>query len=569
LALGLSACGGGGSGTSAGDTNAVRQTQGVDATTPMSTAEAHLLLAQASFGPTPASVASAQQMSASAWVDQQLQLRPAHTHLELTLSHAADRQRPAATPDALTAAWWTQALTDPAQLRLRLAYALSQIMVVSTVQVDTTMTAAYLDMLVDRSTGRFRDLLEGVSLHPAMGQYLSHMANRKEEPAIGRVPDENFARELMQLFSIGLYELDDSGRQVLIDGQPVPTFAAADVSGLAQVFTGWSWYRPLSKSQAAWWECFWRALPCQDDSQWTTPMSAYDNEHSTSAKRFLGLTIAPQTRPSARASLTAAMDRLANHNNTGPFISRQLIQKLVTSNPSDGYVRDVVQVWRSTNGQLSSVVRAILLHEEARHPERLPETVLHGQVREPVLRLSHLLRALQATSQTYVARQASGALPYLEGNDTGDSAFGLGQTPMRSPSVFNFYRPGYAPPQGLLARQGAVAPEMQIITESTTLAYANFMAQVLQSGWGNWVPGSNSSDLQFDWRRWVALEADAGALADALNTALVGHAPGTGLRQTVVDTLATLPRDNEAQRLRRVQAATLLLVVSPEFTVQP
>jgi uncharacterized protein (DUF1800 family) len=564
----LSACGGGGSGgasdtpapTDAGQNRLQQANTQVQSVTQ---AEAFRFLAQASFGPTPDSAAAVQQNGPAAWIDAQLALSPRYSHEQLVRTQAEWLQLGPATHAALTAAWWTNVLTDPAQLKLRVAYALSQIMVVSTVTADTTSTASYLDMLVAKGTGRYRDLIEAVALHPAMGMYLSHMANRKEDPSIGRLPDENFAREVMQLFSVGLYVLDDAARPVLSQGLATDAFGADDVSGLAKVFTGWSWVRPSSKASAAWWECFWRASPCAEEAQWVLPMGPYDNEHSASIKRFLGITIPAQAQASARTSLKLALDHLASHPNTAPFISKQLIQKLVTSNPSDAYVRDVVRVWRASESQpdqLGQVIKAILMHEEARHPDTAWASPHgHGQVREPVLRLSHLLRAMSARSQTYSQRTAQGLMPIAGGIETSDTATALGQTPMRAPSVFNFYRPGYAPPHSALADGGLVAPEMQLVNETTTLSQVNFMTRALEQGWGTWVPATGSYDMQFDWTAYLSVSADP--------QALLGHKVRSALRDTIVRGLATLPHDTEAQRLTRIRAALLMLLVDLDFIV--
>jgi uncharacterized protein (DUF1800 family) len=566
-ALALSACGGGGGTTPDQTSGSPLQAQSTP--TPLSEAEAHRFVHQASFGPTPALVGRIRQIGAPAWIDEQLALAPLYSHEALVRTQAEELNVGPATYASLTAAWWTNALTDAAQLKLRVAFALSQIMVVSSVTVDTTSTASYLDVLVDKGTGRYRDLIEAVALHPAMGEYLSHMANRKEDPTIGRVPDENFARELMQLFSIGLYQLDDAALPMLVDGAPIEAFGSDDVSGLAKVFTGWSWHRPVENTTAAWWECFWRARPCADERQFVLPMGPYDNEHADSVKRFLGITIPAQAQASARTSLRLALDRLAQHPNTAPFISRQLIQKLVTSNPSSAYVRDVVRTWRATDGHLGAVVKAILLHEEARRPsDALGSLDAYGKVREPVLRLSHLLRAFAARSQTYTERQASGTRPFVGGVDTADTATTLGQTPMRAASVFNFFRPGHVPARGGLAAAGLVAPEMQLANETTTLSYANFMAEVLQRGWGTWVPATRTLDLQFDWSTWTPLASQPEALMDALSLRLLGHGVRPALRTHILNGLAGMPTATSAQRLACVRAVVLMLLVDTDFIVQ-
>jgi len=557
--LGLGACGGGDSSS----TNATREQA---AAKPANDSEAYRFLQQASFGPTPTQVARLRDIGYGPWIDEQFDAQPAQTHVQTVEASAAALNRSDSTrPEDVVYSWWTHAVRDEqAQLRHRVAFALSEIFVVSTNTVGTGRTvASYMDMLTQKSSSNYRDLLEGVAMHPAMGQYLSHMANVKAD-GNGRVPDENFAREVMQLFSIGLYDLDDSAQPKLVNGKPVESYNANDIKGLARVFTGFSWMWPASKSGAPWWKCFWRSTECYEPSiQDISPMQGYTQTHEPGAKQFLGASVAAQGTPDPQASVRVALDTLAQHPNTAPFISRQLIQRLVTSNPSNAYVADITRTFRQSNGNLRAVVKAILLHEEARHPAAAT-LYTYGKLREPVLRLAHLLRALPHTSDRYTA---SGAV-YYAAIDTSDAASSLGQTPMRSPSVFNFFRPGYRPPQSAIAAEGLVAPEAQIATETTALGYANFVSSILESGWGEWSATARRNDVQFDFSPWLGKAATPSDLLDTIATRMLGHPLGGTARTTAIAAINGMPQTTEANKRQRVQAAVLLVAVSPDFMVQ-
>ncbi len=556
--LGLGACGGGNS-----SSNSTREQA---AAKPANDSEAYRFLQQASFGPTPKQVARLKEVGYGPWIDEQFDALPALTHVQTVEASAAALNRSDSTrAEDVVYSWWTHAVRDEqAQLRHRVAFALSEIFVVSTSAVGTGRTvASYMDMLTQKSSSTYRDLLEGVAMHPAMGQYLSHMANVKAD-GNGRVPDENFAREVMQLFSIGLYDLDDSAQPKLVNGKPVESYNANDIKGLARVFTGFSWMWPASKSGAPWWKCFWRSTECYEPSiQDISPMQGYTQTHEPGAKQFLGASVAAQGTPDPEASLRVALDTLAKHPNTAPFISRQLIQRLVTSNPSNAYVADITRTFRQSNGNLRAVVKAILLHEEARHPAAA-SLYSYGKLREPVLRMAHLLRALPHTSERYTASGAA----YYAAIDTSDAASSLGQTPMRSPSVFNFFRPGYRPPQSAIAAEGLVAPEAQIATETTALGYANFVSNILESGWGEWNATTRRNDVQFDFSPWLGKAATPSDLIDTIATLMLGHPLGAAARTTAITAIDGMPRTTEANKRQRVQAAVLLVAVSPDFMVQ-
>ncbi|MGJ8643491.1 MAG: DUF1800 family protein [Luteolibacter sp.] len=387
-------------------------------------------------------------------------------------------------------AWWTAALFSDDQVRQRLANALSEILVTSS--QDSIINTRhyghtnYYDMLANGISGTYRELLEGVSTHPVMGQYLSSLRNQKEltdeSGAVVISPDENYAREIMQLFSIGLVQLHPDGSLKLsASGQPIPTYGQDDIIDLARVFTG------LSFSV--------RNNPTNSDivvdntsftygngnryyqAQWLNPMKQFSDFHDIGAKSVLGLDIAADQ--TGEVELEAVHDHLASHTNTAPFISKRLIQRLVTSNPSSGYVHRVASVWTAQGGNLTAVAKAILLDSEARSLEFI-SLVGSGKKKEPLLHYVALARALQCDTELMLADLAlhdqgdvldsfSADAGYFREGDTDSS---LGQTPLDAPSVFNWFYPDYSTGDDV-ADAGLVTPEFQIATEIGTITHIN------------------------------------------------------------------------------------------------
>ncbi len=571
----LVACGGGGGG--GGDSTTPPPPAAPVIEKPATRAEAMRFLTQASFGATDADVDRVMSVGYAAWIDEQLAL-PATSHRASW--EAADAAIKAVTPtgsagqDQVFESFWKQAVTGPDQLRGRVAYALSQIFVISMVDGTVSQTpravADWLDLLGSTGLGTYRGLLEGVSRHPMMGIYLSHLRNQKPDLRTGRVPDENYAREVMQLFSIGLVELNEDGSVRTSGGSPVDTYTPADISGLAKVFTGWSWACPDWPDNG----CFSNgsANGSSDPDRSFKPMLGYPQYHSTEAKTFLGSTIAAQTTSDPAASLKTALDTLAAHPNVGPFIGRQLIQRLVTSNPSPAYVRAVSQAFANNGagvrGDMKAVVKAVLMHPEAR---QMSPTA--GKLREPVLRLAAYLRAFPHSSDTGNWRVGN----------TDNPATSLGQTPLRSPSVFNFYRPGYIAPGTAAAAQGLVAPEMQIAHETSAAAWVNYMRDNVASGVGatnGTVNGVvlNRRDIRPDFTAELALAGDPAALVERVAGRLT-YAAGAELKAEIATAVGSIAipalnatGSNQASidtaRRNRVNAAILLVLASPEFQVQ-
>ena len=445
--------------------------------------------------------------------------------------------------------FYMQALRGDDQLRQRVVFALSQIFVVSMNSnevIDRSRChTSFMDMLGRNAFGNFRTLLEEVSTHGMMGVYLSHRANPKEDLVKGTSPDENYAREVMQLFSIGLLQLNPDGSPKRDGaGNTIPTYDNADVAGLAKVFTGWSW-KPRDTSNYRFTENF----PPSDIQ--IQPMVPYEQHHSISVKRFLGVTIPAGT--TARPSLRIALDALFNHDNTGPFISRLLIQRLVTSNPSPAYVSRVSAVFANNGagvrGDMKAVIRAILLDDEARLPARSGDG-RHGKVREPVLRLTAWARAFNANSKSGEFR--------IRTTDQ------IGQSPMRAPSVFNFYRPGFVPPGSAIAAQKLVAPELQINTESQVTAYINFMKDAIEQGYGDF----GARDVFSSYASEIALASNPDALIDRVDLLLTGQRLSLATRSAMRTAITSVPTTANNAALNRARIAVLLALCSPEFLVQ-
>ncbi len=584
LAALLAACGGGGGGSSdgaaaPGAAGAPPPAPAPAVALPTSRAEAARFLTQSTFGPTEADTDRVMSVGYAAWIDEQLAKPASSARATWEAADAAAKvldKNAGVYQDGTINAFWKLAIGADDQLRRRVSFALSEIFVISmqdgTVGDNPRAAAAYLDMLGDKGLGNYRQLLEAVAMHPMMGAYLTAIRNQKADPKTGRVPDENFAREVMQLMSIGLYELNLDGSQKQANGAPVATYGQADISSMARVFTGWSWACPDWPDNSCF---FWgSANNIEDPDRGFKPMLGYPQYHSPEAKSFLGVTVAAQSKSDPDTSLKTALDTLANHANVGPFIGRQLIQRLVTSNPSPAYVAAVAAAFNGsggggTRGDMKATIKAVLLHPEARLV-----TSTSGKLREPVLRLSAYLRAFPFTSDTG---------DFKVGN-TDNAGSQLGQTPLRSPSVFNFFRPGYVPPGTEAAKANLAVPEMQLAQETTAAGYVNFMRDNVDYGVGNYngtVAGvvRNRRDLQADFKGELAFADKVPELLDRLSARLMAGAMPAALKTEIQGAVEkiTLPvlnatASNQAQldsaKLARVKSAVLLTLVSPEFQVQ-
>ena len=551
---------------------------------PASKQDATRFLTQATFGPTDASVNELMAKGYEAWIDGQFGKWPAVSYKQYwdTRNNIIKAGSPAmrAHRNEISFAFWTNAIQGSDQLRQRVALALSEIFVISDQdscgEQHLSGVASYFDMLGRNAFGSYRDLLQLVTLHPVMGCYLSHLHNQKEDVISGRVPDENYAREVMQLFSIGLVQLNVNGSPKLgSGGQALETYTAADVSGLAKVFTGWSWDCPSWPSA----NCFnWGADNFQSNSDmWAVPMRPYAKFHSTSEKRFLGVVVPPQSNADPQASLKVALDTLAKHPNVGPFLGKQLIQRLVTSNPSPAYVQRVATAFTASNGSMQAMIKAILMDPEARDFAAATRSPSFGKVREPLLRVSALLRA-------YTGRSASGAHLIWSTNDPGT---GLGQSPLEAPSVFNYFRPGYTPPNSNTSNAGLAAPEMQILNETSAAGYVNYVRDGLSFGFGicgyaNNCQSTTPRDVQLDFQSnpnsdLLKLATNPEALVENTNQRLMYGTMPDDLRADILAAVKSVyvgtvknqsAEDASATAKKRIATALLLTMASPEFQVQ-
>ena len=515
--------------------------------------DAARLLAQASFGPTFGEIDGIVQTGAAAWIDQQIALPKSSM-----LAYMRARNGSVGTPESpigfgyFTEAWFERSLRGPDQLRLRTAFALSEIMVVSErgggLADDGLSLGGYYDVLIQHALGNYRELLEAVTLNPAMGRYLSMYRNRKSDPAQNIRADENYAREVLQLFSIGLVELNRDGSIKLVDGQAVPTYDEFVVRGFAQVFTGWG--------------C--AGVPFENGEHTcasTLPMVPTEQYHDRAEKRLFDGVVLPAGN-NARVDLEAALDAIFMHPNVPPFIARQLIQKLVTSNPTPAYVERVAAVFENNGagvrGDLAAVVRALLLDVEARDGHRsMPDRF--GKLREPLLRRVQLWRSHAAIWNS----------PQLILEDYNIVEV-LGQAAMMSPSVFNFFSPQFVP-TGVVANAGMVAPEMQALTDTWLINLTNDgVGQIFYA----YVGGPYDDDprvRRIDLSPWIArMPANASAaqidaFIDALDLLITQGAMSPALRTAVRARILAVPASD---RLSRVQNALYLAYVSPDFAVQ-
>lgn len=529
--------------------------------------DAARFLVQATFGPTENDIADLERIGYSEWMRRQFAAAAPQNTAEFRkiLADYATRNESVGS-EAIADIVWREMIAGQDQLRQRVAYALSEILVISYENPDVedvpAAIAQYMDVLNTGAFGNYRTLLEDVTYSPAMGQFLTYLNNRKEDPATGRVPDENYARELMQLFTIGLIQLNPDGTPKLDgNGAQIETYSNDDITELAKVFTGLSWAD----------NSFGGSRPQQDvPTAAYSPMKVFQEQHSPSQKSFLGVTV--PAGATAETSIDTALDTLFNHPNIAPFVSKQLIQRLVTSNPSPGYVSRVTaafatgffqlpdgdQIGSRTRGDMKAVVAAILLDDEARDLSKRNDPAF-GKVREPVIRFAHWARNANLNS---VSALGGGGLNGQ--NDIVDASPRLAQQAYRSPSVFNFYRPGYIAAGLETASNGVVAPELQITTATTVTSFANFMRSRIEE-----TNQTETFSPRYDSE--IALAENPQGLVDRLDLVMTGNAMTPETKTRIVSAVASVPiRTSSADRDRRnrVNLAYLMTVLSSEFTVQ-
>jgi uncharacterized protein (DUF1800 family) len=495
-------------------------------------------LGQAAFAANDAEISRVQTLGYAGWLEEQFSKPGATSHWDWMVANGYAVTDNAFNFRGVDNTLWRKLMTSPDVLRQRVALAYSEIFVVSMAGLPVRwrgmIAAAYMDLLTQGAFGNFRQLLEDITLSPAMGVYLNMRGNQKEDTTTGRQPDENYAREVLQLFSIGLHELNADGTLKLgPEGRPIETYTNSDVAGLAKVLTGWDYSNPDSL----------------DHAYARRPMAYFASRHSTAEKRFLGVTIPPGSIDGP-ADLKKALDAIYLHPNVGPFIGRQLIQRLVTSNPSPAYVARVAAAFHNNGtgirGDMRAVIRAVLLDPEARS---VASSDVGGRLVEPIVRLTAWARAFGVTTPT-------GAWTV---GDHSDPATRLGQSPLRSATVFNFFRPGYVPPNTSLGAAGLVAPEFQITHETSVVGYANYMQTVIQSGIG---------DIDADYSALLPLAGSATALLDRVALWFTGGRISASTRDTITTAVNSMPATTDAQKSTRIYATVLLLMTCPEFLVQ-
>ncbi|NBQ86564.1 MAG: DUF1800 domain-containing protein [Betaproteobacteria bacterium] len=508
--------------------------------TPAQTAAAAArFLSQAGFGATAESLAHLQTLGPEGWLAEQFALAPNQSNFEWMQQNGYAAVVHRNDFGGVDNTLWRKLISSQDVLRQRVVLALSEIFVVSMAGLPVTWrgmaVASYLDMLEAQAFTSYRELLGAVTLSNAMGVYLNMRGNQKEDPRIGRLPDENYAREVLQLFSIGLYELNLDGTPRLVNGKPVETYTQTTVSELARVFTGWDFDGANSN----------------DPAFMLLPMVHSASRFSPGDKKVLGVTI-PASASGPRA-LQIALDTIANHPNVAPFISRQLIQRLVSSNPSPAYVKRVATVFNNNGsgqrGDMKAVLRAILLDAEAQFASTSPGA---GKLREPVLRFVQWARLVGLASPTGLWNIGDLSNPGTQ----------LGQSPMRSPTVFNFFRPAYVPPNSTLGANGVTAPEFQLLNETTIAGYLNFMQNAILNGVGELKP----SYAAFD-----ALAANPSQLVAQLSLLLAGDAISAATQSAISTAVASIAATGSTAatgRLNRIRAALLLLMASPDYLIQ-
>jgi uncharacterized protein (DUF1800 family) len=478
---------------------------------------------------------------------------------------------------------WNQLFTLQDSLRKRVALALSEFFVASLQSAEFNWRshayAQYWDLLVQNAFGNYRQLLEDVTLNPAMGDFLNTKGNQKEDGK-GRLPDENYGREVMQLFSIGLYQLNlDGTEKTGANGKKLESYTQDDVTNIARTFTGYDYDNAVGKQSVN---------VVKDDGGLETykldsresvrrRMLVDPKKHSTLAASFLGATVPADPKgESGPAALKIALDTLFNHPNVGPFFGKQMIQRLVTSNPSPAYVARVASAFNNdgegVRGNLRAVWTAVLLDDEARNPQNAADPNF-GKLREPMLRFVQWGRSFGLSS-------AAGSWKLFETTGAADK---LGQSPLRSPSVFNFFRPGFVPPSTALANTMSPAPEFQIVNETTVGGYLNYMQNVIRNGFE--VPEADlpyqdykvyTKDIVASYARELELVGDAAALVKRINLVMcAGQLSGStqtiiinALNATPLPPSTATPDAVKNAKLDRISAAVLLTMASPEYLVQ-
>ncbi len=536
--------------------------------------QASRFLEQATIGADRALIDQVAKMGFDAWIEEQFTLDPT-SHLTL-IEEAYDRYselcslygKPYVDDDPIcnqlegkwsfryNFAWFQAAMTAEDLLRQRVALALSEILVISGETFSDReyafVLADYYDVLVNNAFGNYEDLLMEVSLHPAMGAFLSHFNNPRTNVAENIRPDENYAREIMQLFTIGLFELNQDGTEKLDENnEPIPTYDNNDIKELAKVFTGLGDGGEEGR--------FGKYIGI-NNVDFFVPMAMYEPFHEPGPKTLLKDFVIPDRQAGMR-DIEMAVNYLFKHDNTGPFITRRLIQRLVKSNPTPAYIERVAAVFadngQGVRGDLGAVVKAILLDEEARNCEWI-DAPSAGKLREPILRYTHIMKALEAGNNT----DRYWSLPYYYNGE-------VRQLPMFAPSVFNFFLPDYQP-NGPITNAGLVAPEFQIHNTNTAIGYFNvvnswtFWDYVLDRGFEYNATNRDLPDneqVRLKLYPWFQIPNNQ-IILDELDLLLCGGRLSDPVRAVVLEAMNAFEDADTKMKM-----AVYLIMVSPDYTV--
>ena len=570
LALATAACGGGGgSGGTAAPPPTGGGTPPPTVLTPQTDIEAARFALQAGLSVSSGDITEMRSEGYERWLDNEINQsieRSAEQFLSDIGFETIDENQWFFRSDPGDYMIWNQVLTGRNSVRKRVALALTEFFVVSLNNIQiwpSTAIGAYWDILKESAFGNFRDVLEQITLNAAMGVFLNTLGNQKADPNRGRVPDENFGREIMQLFSIGLFELNIDGTERLDgSGNPIETYDNDDVTGIAKVFTGYNYSyeggitfeSPEDRPNLNIPEARLLRNPMTSNNFFHLPNRG--DQHSLEEKSFLGVTIPAGT--GAAESLRIAIDTLFEHPNVGPFFGKQMIQRLVTSNPSPAYVQRVAEAFNNNGagrrGDLRAVFKAILLDDEALSADNLTNPEF-GKLREPMLRFAQWGRTFGAQSDTNA---------WLMQN-LSDRSNRLGQSPLRSPSVFNFFRPGFIPANSQAGERDLLAPEFQLVNETTAASYVNFMERTID-GRGNWM-----FDVKATYSDEIGIADDTEALLNRLDLLLTAGQLSDETRTAIADALnaqTVTATSSQEDKLAQVHRAVLLVMISNDYLVQ-
>jgi uncharacterized protein (DUF1800 family) len=509
-------------------------TTGTAVLTPSS--QAARFLNMATFGSNARDILHLNKMTPAQWLDEQLAM-DASCHLASLNQTQNNNMR-----EYRMEVWFRLSVTAPDQLRQRIAFALSEIFVVSDFGsgIPVNAMAVYYDILVRNAFGNFRDILEEVTLSPAMGRYLSMLGNQKPNRLKGIRADENYAREIMQLFSVGLVELDNTGVPLLKNGATIPTYSQQDVEGLARTLTGWSWGNSVNFT---------------DGDDWRVSMKPFLGYHDRAEKTILSSKLLPAAG-TPEADLAIALNTIFKHPNVGPFIARRLIQRLVTSNPSPEYIGRVASAFNNNGqgvrGDMKAVIRAVLLDTEALTGKQANPNF--GKLREPLLVLTHLWRAFDG-------KAADGRLPYYYPDTY------ITQAPLSAPSVFNFFNPDYSPSRAL-TNKNLVAPEFQMINEANITSFQNALYGLIEKSYKQ-KTNATLSNILININTLKQKAVQPADLVNYLNLLLTGNQLPDPVKTVLTAYLRTLPLETgERKGVARAVDALYLIMSSPYYLIQ-